>query len=251
MRRRIAAFGTLDFAVATNGLMAIGRVASPTSIYRTVRIASLSDARDIHARIALLGRRNQYAVAAHRHAGSTGKRTLIARLDLTSCGTAGISAFALVALLASLHDAVTANRLFTDACLTGHARAGGVFRLAVCRAAGATLILALVALFAEVRLHDTVAAIRRLRARARQAAPARFSLASGGTTIAGIRRIAGFTRLDTTVATDKDFCTLLARYARVPWVLRFAVCRTTRAPLVLAFVALFARVDDAIATTEA
>ena len=164
MRQRIATLGTLDFTVATNSLMTIGRAASPTGLCRTIRIAGLGDVRDTGARIALLRGRNQYAIAARWHAGRTGKRTLIARLNLTSRGAAGESTLTLVALFAGLHDAVAANGLRTDARLTGHARAGGILRLAVFRAARASLGFALVALFAEARLDDTVAAIRQLGA---------------------------------------------------------------------------------------
>jgi hypothetical protein len=111
--------------------MTIARVASPTGIHRTIGIAGLSDVGDVHARVALLGGRNQYAIAAYRNAGSTGKRTLVAVLNLASCGTTGISTLALIALLTGLHDAITTDSFFADACLTGHARTGGVLRFAV------------------------------------------------------------------------------------------------------------------------
>jgi hypothetical protein len=83
VRQRIAAFGSLDLAIAAHCLVATRRIASPTGFYGAVRVAGLRDIRNVQAGIALLHRRNQDTVATDRHARRAWKRTLIAELNLT------------------------------------------------------------------------------------------------------------------------------------------------------------------------
>ena len=159
MGQRIAAFSTLDNPVAAHGLVTTRRVTSPTDIDRAIRIAGLIDVRNSHAWIALFGGRDQNTVAAYGHAGSVGKRTLIAGFYLTCRRATGVRALALVALFARLYDAVAAHRRLANAGIPRRTSAGGVLRFTVCRTPRAALILALITLFAEARLHDSVTAV--------------------------------------------------------------------------------------------
>lgn len=218
------------------------------------RITSVLLARDTG--IALLGGRYEDAIAAHRNAGRTRKRAFVTLLEFAASVATRVRAAFVVALFAHLNDAVAARRSLANASLTGRARARSVHGEAIFGTPRATLERALIALLTLVCLHDPIATVWKFGARARLAAPTGFCLAPLGTvgssraTIAWVRWIACFTRLDSAISAFERGDALLPGNTLVSWLLGFAIRGTAGAALECALIANLARVHDAIAALE-
>jgi len=100
-------------------------------------------------------------------------------------------------------------------------------------------------------LHDSISAKRLFGARPGLTSPASFRLTSGGTAVARIRRIAGFTLFNAAVPTREEGNAFLPRNTFLTGILGLTVRGTARTSLVLALIANLSRIDDTVSTSEA